>query len=174
MSSAGRATARLEDEVVQLRALVLRLQERVELLEERVGDSEFCLVEGIDNPASLPVSTASVAAESPAVEVIDFKREQILQHIGKWIRQTLAGQRRGVSGREQLKESSNFYLVFRSYSGQEFNPVRVFNSFAAASREVKVRGEVGDSVFIGLPTWRDCKVVTSETGLAFPPNLNYA
>ena len=173
MSSAGRATSRLEDEVVQLRALVLRLQERVEVLEERVADSEFCLVEGGEKPDPPLVQVPSVAAAAPIVEVVDSKREEILRNIGNWIRKTLAGQRRGVSGRDQIKESSNFYLVFRSYSGQEFNPVRVFNNFSAASREVKARGDVGDSVFIGLPNLQDCKVVTREAGLTFPSNLSY-
>ena len=111
MSSAGRATSRLEDEVVQLRALVLRLQERVEVLEERVADSEFCLVEGGEKPDPPLVQVPSVAAAAPIVEVVDSKREEILRNIGNWIRKTLAGQRRGVSGRDQKVPISTWCFV---------------------------------------------------------------
>lgn len=173
----------LAEEVDQLRNLVQSLEQRVAFLEAKLADSEFCLIEQDkeeEEPSreQLPVAPSSSAAlqtvpiQQIATSGRDQKREATLRTIGCWLRATLAGQRRGLSGREQLKESSHFYLVLRSIGGEVFNPVRVYTSFAQASRVVKHQGRAGDSVFVGLPTLEDCKAVTQAAGLDFPSQLD--
>ena len=183
MSSIGTpSTSDLVEEIRELRVLVKDLSKRVAELEGKVADSEFCLVESesrcekaerVVAAPLLPENSRAVVTASPGplVGSVDFDRDSILQSIGVWLRETLAGRRRGVSGRDQLKESSRYYLVLRAYSGEEFNPVRIFDNFTDASRGVKVRGRVGDSVFVGLPSLEDCVVVTKFSGRQLPFHL---
>ena len=181
-SSSHPSTSDLVEEVRELRLLVKDLSKRVAELEGKVADSEFCLVDsgsqcdGCERALAFsepPVTSKVVvgASSAPLTGAVNFDRDAILQSIGVWLRDNLAGKRRGVSGRDQLKESSRFYLVLRAYSGEEFNPVRIFDEFTDASREVKVRGRVGDSVFVGLPSLEDCVAVTLASGRQLPFHL---
>ena len=173
----------LAEEVDSLRTLVHTLEQRVADLEAKLAEGEFYLIEkevveqdqvGPQLPiaTAFPTSPQSAPVQRSTAAASGYNREEVLRSIGGWLRSTLAGQRRGLSGREHLKESSRFYLVLRSFGGEVFNPVRVFTTFAQASRVVKPQGRAGDSIFVGLPTIEDCRVVTQAAGLAFPSQID--
>ena len=52
--------------------------------------------------------------------------------------------RRGLSGRELLPEGNRYYLVVRSFRGEVFDPVRVFDSLSQAVPVVKPLGHPGN------------------------------
>ena len=163
----------LEAEVLILKHLVQELQERVCALE---AQTEFEFVE--EKPATpkasrgaagssaaplLPVEIAQPIASSQSVD-----RLRTLQKIGRWVRQALNGNRKGTSGREVLKEPTSFYLVARVFAGRDLQPAVVCTDWASAARIVKLKGQLGQSLCIGLPSREDCEVVAVWAGLELP------
>lgn len=63
-------------------------------------------------------------------------------------------------------------LVLRSFSGDQFNPVKVVRHFSEATRLVKPHGHPSDSVFIGLPSFRDGRLVIEAARLRWPAGLD--
>ena len=159
------AQFRLEDEIRYLSARLEQLELRVAELESQRG--EFELVGGVE--AFDPLSSSE-----PSLPELSLERENILKQIGVWLKSTLEGRRRGLSGREQLPESSTCYLVLRNFAGKTFNPVKVSTSFGEIVNEVKQGGSTRDSVFIGLPSLRDAKVVVQAAGLSWPASRGNA
>lgn len=164
---------RLESEVLELRQLIVQLTLRVEELESRVESESqhFELVSSVSQSVSQAAPSLPVA--SPVVpEVVSSnlgaERETILRGIGIWLRDCLAGKRRGLSGREKLVESSSCYIVVRGYSGKVFNPVKVCRCFAECSVEVKSQGRVGDSIFVGVPSIAEARIIVAASGLLWP------
>ncbi len=177
--SQGSADPRLEN---QLRLLI----ERINLLENRVSelerdrvDSGFELVATVPSaviPHTSGFETGYKAAEkTEAVSaagstLVENDRHKVLDHIGGWIKQTLKGQRRGLSGRERLSEGNSVYLVFRDHSGRVLEPAGLYLKFSHVVPIVKPKGDVGDSVFIGLPSREDARIVCQAAGVGFPAN----
>ena len=60
--------------------------------------------------------------------------------------------------------------AFFDCRGNTFNPPLLFPTFGAAERVVKVNGILGDSVFCGVPSLWEARLVASEAGL-LPPVL---
>ena len=98
----------------------------------------------------------------------DYNRTAVLKVIGSWLVHALAGRIVGRSGRERLPESSRVYLILQDSVGNPFNPARVCQSWREAQRIVKPRGQLGSSVFIGLPSLADARIVCQETGVEWP------
>ncbi len=59
-------------------------------------------------------------------------------------------------------------LVARSYQGEVFSPPRVFRVFTRCRELVKRGSDVGDSVFVGVPSEREARKVAEASGLGFP------
>ena len=115
-----------------------------------------------------PISETVVQGEALPSEV-DAERLAILNSIGRWVARALQNNITGSSGRDQLPEPSQHYLVFRGVNGVVYNPVKVFATFPEACRLVKSRGGAfGRSVFIGVPSKSDGKTVCSSAGVAWP------
>ena len=96
---------------------------------------------------------------------VGVEREEACQDIGAWVRQSLAGAARGLSGRERISQQSRYYLVFKSFDRQVFNPPLFFESWAPCAEIVKRR------VQLGLPTKRGCHLVTVAAGSSVPDEL---
>jgi len=162
-----------------IRLLILRVEEledRVNRLEGNQGSSTYEFVS--EAPSEVPVSSylpvVSTAAQSsqlpvaPIVPPLDRQRRSILECIGRWIRACLDGRRRGLSGRERIPEANRIYLCFRDFVGRLYNPVRVTYTFQQIVPLVKPQGEPGDSIFIGLPSLEDGRLVCEAASVAFP------
>lgn len=80
------------------------------------------------------------------------ERLKILQGIGKWICEP--GTRSGSSGRDQLREASEGYLVCQNFSGVKVSPAKIFGSWRAALKVVKQHHSLGDSIFVGFCSGR--------------------
>ncbi len=174
------SSRRLEDQLKLALARIDLLEQRVTALEsERESVFEF-----VSEAASvvLPVETSVAAKDSPyspqtpsssAASSLSRDRQLILGQIGVWIRSCLDGTRRGLSGREKIKEGNRVYLVFRDHGGVLFNPVRVYTRFAEVAKVVKPTGDVGTSIFIGLPAEEDARLVTESAGFLWPAKLTH-
>ena len=96
------------------------------------------------------------------------EREAICEEIAGWVVRCLRSHHRGASGRDRINLSSRVWLVFRSFEGEVYDPVEVCRTFAACKRLVKRGEEVGDSVFVGLPSDRETRRVVSFAGASWP------
>lgn len=187
--AARAAFLRLEAEVIQLRELVIQLQERLDRLENQgaIGSGQSSIVNSPGAVIGAPLHSDSAAhrtawapdcsaASGPHFQgkredplpVGNLERVETLNQIGAWIQSALRGQHRGTSGRERLTEGSGCYLVFRAFTGQTFNPAVLCKSWAEAVPLVKPSGSLGDSVFVGLPSLTDARVVCQAAGVEFP------
>lgn len=173
---------RVEQENRLLREEVRLLTARVDDLTDQLGalrldagssrdseDQSFRVV----SEASTPHAGSYPAADSlPSrqVHLTQTIRSGICKEIGRFIRRALAGEHRGSSGRDRLNLSSRLWLVFRNYRGQVFTqPCKLFHRFAEAKEECSgPGGDLGDSVFIGLPALSDARIVVAEAGATLP------
>ena len=96
------------------------------------------------------------------------QRELIARDIGQWIAQAVRGARRGPSGRDRLPYSSRVWLVFKDFAGDIQDPVGVFNSWHACKLQVRTGASFGESIFIGLPSLRECRWVGEAAGFQWP------
>ena len=106
----------------------------------------------------------------PSAQISESERWQVCASIGAFFVRALAGGHRGSSGRHRNPLASRFYLVAKDCRGNTFNPPLLFPTFGAAERVVKVNGILGDSVFCGVPSLWEARLVASEAGL-LPPVL---
>ena len=86
---------------------------------------EFELVREEPSPAP---GSGYRATSSSQVPVLSQERLDILSRIGLWLRSCLNEEGRGLSGRDLLPEGNGYYLAVRSFRGEIFDPVRVFDS----------------------------------------------
>ena len=175
MSSVGSSLS-LADQVKILLLRVEELEVRVKGLESNQGSSTYELVSEIPSEAAglhhLPVVASAPQSSqlpvAPVIEPVELRRSSILEGIGHWIRSCLDNRRRGLSGRERIPEGNNIYLCFRDFSGKSYNPVKVAYTFQQIVPLVKPRGQPGDSVFIGLPSLADGRIVAEAALVSFP------
>lgn len=167
-SGLERRVAELESEVAGLRSLVLRLEARLGELESAGGEStaasavDFELV----SSAAGPSTAAATAAASLSAE-----RIKVAEGIGAWVRRCLRAEPRGLSGREKVPLASKFYLVVRTFDQVVHNPPLVFSSWAEAKAVCYNRGQPGDSIFVGLPSKAEVRVVITTALLELPAAL---
>jgi hypothetical protein len=176
--------ARLEIKIEELISRLSRLELRVSELEsnqfELVSAAAEVPASGASEHTAASAAAASehrpVSAQSSSVPIFDYPsiaidsvREDRLISIGQWISRALRNQITGLSGREKLPEPSQFYLVFRGVNGIVYNPVKVFATFEESCRFVKSRGgSLGRSVFIGVPSKADGRIICSAAGVSWP------
>ena len=161
---------RLEEEIEYLRTAFAQLEARVCELEE---NRDFELVSSAGGyQRSKAASSAPAPLKVSSLPPLTEERKRALRDIGLWLRSCLEERRRGLSGREKLPEGNNCYLVLRSFNGDLYNPVKVAKHFSEVTRIVKPHGHPGNSVFIGLPSYRDGRLVVESAGLKWPAGLD--
>ena len=96
------------------------------------------------------------------------ERREVAENAGRFILRSLNGDHRGTSGREQLRLQSRVYLLFRDHAGHIYNPVKVVETLSQLTPLVKPHGDLGDSVFIGLPSKWEAKICAEVAGVAWP------
>ncbi|CAE7781763.1 unnamed protein product, partial [Symbiodinium necroappetens] len=150
-------------EVSSLRSEVLRLQARVAELEDLnqgfslVDSSEAAGVSGSIGPARGPSASAALPSTAALAPPSDRDRVGICKRVGEFLRRALDGGHRGVSGRDSLELASRHWVVIRDFQGRVHSPPLVFSRFSDCKALVKRGQDVGDSVFIGLPSKGDIK-----------------
>ena len=110
-----------------------------------------------------PVATPSIAPDpQPWTE-----RENICTGIGHWVLRCLADRPRGSSGRDRLVLSSRVWLVIRDFEGRVLEPARLYHRFSDCRGVVKRGSDLGLSIFVGLPSIREARVVAAVAGTPF-------
>ena len=95
------------------------------------------------------------------------ERENICTGIGQWVLRCLAGRPRGTSGRDRLVLSSRVWLVIRDFDGRVLEPARLYHRFSDCRSVVKRGSDLGLSIFVGLPSIREARVVAAVAGTPF-------
>lgn len=155
----------LQLQVESLRAEVSTLQERLSTVESRTFAEDFVVVS--------EVATPGTAAGSEAGYRVGSQREAIAAEVGQWIRRALNGQRRGLSGREKISQGSRYYLVFKDFDCGVHNPPILFTSWSNCKTRVTRSGQSGDSVYVGLPTQEEARIVCRAAGCSTPAALTH-
>lgn len=164
------SSADLAEEISILRAQLARLELRVAQLEsEREEGFEFVKDSKSEASSVLPVSSPAVCSQ---VVPQTSDRARVLTEIGRWLRAALDGRRRGSSGRDGLPEPNRVYLIARDIEYKEYNPVLVLHRWNQAERLVKRKGDLGDSVFVGLPALSDVEPVCKAAQLQLPRDIS--
>lgn len=101
-------------------------------------------------------------------------REQLARTIGEFIRRSLDGLPRGPSGRDRLRLQNRYYLVFADFNGEQLEEPVFTERFSEIKDIVKRGNSAGASVFIGLPTLWESKIVFQTVGIPLPQRLRDA
>ena len=120
--------------------------------------------------SSAPSSSAARGAAAAGVDLPPH-RVAAAEKIGAWIQRCLKDQPRGLSGREEIELASRVYLVVRDIHGTTYNPPKVFENWAGAKALCTLEKQLGDSVFVGLPSKAEARIAVSAAGLDIPPAL---
>ena len=173
---------RQEDQVLALRALLHSLSRRLPSDAAERSPSRVAHRSCASVPASVSFSAASVPtgsgysvvtgtegqtnSETPSWEF----HEEVARGIGGYFVRALTGVHRGSSGRDRLPQlKSRYYLIARDYLGNVYrSPLKVTTKFAEVKALCARGGDFGDSVFCGVPSIREGKVVASSAGLTWP------
>ena len=124
------------------------------------------------SPGSPTPSVASATtAGSTRNPLTWLQREEICDEIGAYIRRALEGDHRGASGRDRIQLASRVWLVFQDYEGLRYEPVHVCRTFGQCRALVKRGEDLGDSIFVGLPSEREAIRVASVAGVPWPASL---
>ena len=171
----------------EIQLLTLRLdnlEERseiasIEASERSLGREEFHHPSpSCDSRRSLDRSFQSQASSNrSAVEVLSTDRagrEELARTIGHFIRRSLDGQPRGPSGRDRLNLQNRYYLVFADFEGNHLETPRFSSRFSEVKELVKRGNSAGSSVFVGLPTLWESRIVVQTAGFDLPPGLTNA
>lgn len=125
------------------------------------------------SPDTLRASTSSVAISACGFPPTEAERYQVAEELGAFLRRSLDGDHRGPSGRDKIKLSNRLYILCRDINGQVYNPPRLFKSFTALKPLVKdSAGQCKDSVFIGVPSQWEARIVIRSAGLEVPPDVS--
>ena len=130
------------------------------------------------SPPTTPPRAAAqslVLIGSPVVEgrrgaafISEEERRAAAVSIGRFLRRSLDGERRGASGRSSVNLPSRVYVLCRDREGRLYNPVSIHRSFSSICPLVKSGSCCGDSIFVGLPSVWEAKVATEAAGLLWP------
>ena len=114
------------------------------------------------------VSVGSIGSSASRCTLSWEEREAICDEIGAFVLRGLRGEYRGSSGRDQISLPSGLWLVFRDHFGEVLNSVVVCRTFGECRRLTKVGDQLGDSLFVGLPSEREARLVCSRAGVPWP------
>lgn len=151
--------AELRGELAACRAEIAHLKERLVVLEG--GDFEVVVS-----------TTATSSNTAAAAEHLPADRAAIAGDIGKWIAKALRGERAGLSGRERISLQSRVYLVFKDLGGKVYNPPLFCELWREAKQYCTIAGHAAnDSIFVGLPSKAEARIVTLSAGCNLPESL---
>lgn len=164
----------LEELATALRLLqveVRSLRSEVSSIQETLSSEGRTL--GAADAAASEISSDSgfVLTSLAAGYRVGAEREAAARSIGQWVLRCLGGEHRGLSGRERIQQSSRYYLVFRDFNQRTHNPPLLFTSWVQCKTAVLRAGQPGDSIYIGLPTQEEARLVIESAGLRVPPEL---
>lgn len=101
-------------------------------------------------------------------------REELARTIGEFIRRSLDGRPRGPSGRDRLRLQNRYYLVFADFEGIQLESPLFTDKFSEVKAITKRGNGAGSSVFVGLPTLWESKIVLQTAGFPLPQRLRDA
>ena len=176
--------SQLRGEVRELREDLRRLTLRVDQQSDRISELSASVAASsvggltLEEPSSIQEASASAGVPVGAEEDSEVLgaggysqayRHEVAREIGRFLKRSLEGHHRGVSGREKLKNLKNrCYLVVKDRAGVVYNPVLLLQQYS----EVKVRcysgGSWGDSIFVGFPSQSEASIAAAA-GLSWPP-----
>ena len=158
----------LRGELQEYKGRLRLVEDRVRVLEEDRGSSDFDLVSEVVEPSSrAPASTTPTASDSGLASF----RVAAAEEIGAWIRRGLRGEHRGLSGREKIPQANQYYVVVRDLLGEVHNPPLLFKAWSAAKPHCQHLGQCGDSIFVGLPSQAEVRIVLRSAQLRLPAAL---
>ena len=165
------ALPQLRSEVAELRREIRLLEEKAQRLEEKVREleeAEFELISSAPSERASARSTEEIGASDTAGRIA------LAQGIGHFLRRCLSGEPRGTSGREKLKLQNRYYIICADLDGRRLSdPLFVDNS--ATVKQLCKRGpSAGDSVFVGVATKWEAKLVFQAADLRVPEELRNA
>ncbi|CAE7806062.1 fpr1A [Symbiodinium sp. CCMP2592] len=103
------------------------------------------------SPGPAQASPSATAASAPYVDpgpsgrgLTEEERRDIAKRVGQWFCRCLAGQHRGLSGREENPLANRVYLVLRDHSGRRYDPPLLARSFESIKKLVKPAGFVAE------------------------------
>lgn len=149
----------LRSEVQGLRRLVHYLAEQQDFVDSA---ADFTVVTDGGNTGQAGTSSGNNNNQRDSTAV-DFRigsarREAVIRRVGRFLADGLAGRHTGGSGRDEIPLRSQLWIVVRGREGQVFDPPRVFRRWALAKDLVKLGNDLGDSVFVGLPSENEWRV----------------
>ena len=151
MSSSNTSTAVLISLVEQLQVELSECKKEIRLLKARVcaleEDRDFEVIsETVEtsNPALPRSSTAGSDSGLPEFRV------KAAEEIGQWIRRGLRGEHRGLSGREKIPQSNQYYLIVRDLSGKVHNPPLLLRAWSEAKPSLPSSRPVRRQHFCGI------------------------
>lgn len=192
MSDLGFSAITDTSEVVELREEIRTLVRRVDRLADRVRELEQrdrsvpspsvasrdehwpspcpSSYTGLVVPPLPVVGGGTLAVAGPSVGQSEEEIQLICGEIGRFLFRSLAGNHRGSSGRNRLRASSTVYLVVRDWSGTvTTDPCRVIHQFSQVRSLCSRNGQWGDSIFVGLPSLREVRLVCAAAEFGVPP-----
>lgn len=172
MSSPNTSTAvlvslveQLQSELSECKNEIRRLKARVTALEE---ERDFEVVsEAVESATPEPPRASTAVSDSG----LPSFRVQAAEEIGLWIRRGLRGEHRGLSGREKIPQGNQYYLIVRDLVGTVHNPPLLFRAWSEAKPHCQARGQCGDSIFVGLPSQAEVRIVIRSARLQTPAAL---
>jgi len=167
MSSNPVSRAEFEQVVAELADLRLQVRE-LRAAVHHEGSQDFEVVSSAASAGtSSPVLSASLAAGTD----LPPARVEAAQQVGRWLRRGLNQEHRGLSGREKIDLASKVYIVVKDISGTVFDPPKILSSWANTKLLVSVDKQLGDSLFVGLPSKSEARIALSAAGLKIPDAL---
>lgn len=172
-------------EISALRVDLAALARQLELLSIRVAALEGGARTGYtEETVSNFTLVSHSAAPVPGDTVVDHigdqqegsnqaqswaEREQAAADIGRFLVRAIAGNHRGNSGRDRIRQASKFYIVCKTFAGAvHTHPVLIFSKFSDVKALCCRGDDWGSSVFVGLPSQREISVCLASAGYTRP------
>lgn len=185
MSRADVEELRLQ--ISALRVRVFAQEERIEELERRLGEGSRPassappseVLRGPPSEAGSGVGSYSFLTEpslGPATGPVTAEDHEgrvrlAKQCRGRFLRRALSGDFRGSSGRDRLRLQSRHYVVAKSYEGEVYSPVKVFEHFSQVRELCKRDFSCGQAVFLGFATKWELRLALEEGEFERPAGL---
>ena len=157
----------------QLHSLQVTLEDLVERV-ERLEVSESDRYTAVTPCREEREQRSEVSSSRPGglVEVGDTEgRRELAAEIGRFLGRAAQGDFRGSSGRDRLRLASRCYIVVKTFEGNTLPTPLFTQQFTEVRRLCKRGSDCGASVFIGLATIWEAKVVIQHSGLPTPVSL---
>lgn len=165
----------LQRELADLRSDLLRFHDRADSIEARLHEVTAGDFEVVPSAGGSTSYTGSSSAARTVVAASDTEgRLQLAREIGQFLRRCLDGRPRGSSGRDRLNLQNRYYIILADFDGVNLPEPLFVDSFARVKELCKRGPAAGKSVFVGLATRWEAKVVFEAASLRVPEALRDA